>query len=181
MKSLSILLLLTISIIFISCSRPADELRSETVPIGEHVFTPDEIKTMLLTNGIWANFSLTDARYVAPTLSWVEKQYTDKLTKFLFDYNLHHWSRESSDCDDISRAAAVQASILFHNSKNRPKGVGLLFGEYHYFKEGVGGHAMNIAIVKDGVDYKLFFYEPQVKHEARTSEAERTATIWGRF
>lgn len=180
--SFSIFVCLLVAAAFISCSpRPADSLRHESVPIGDHVFSREEISQMLLTNGIIASFSLTDAQYVAPTLEWVEKEYSDKLSKFLFDYNLHHWTKESSDCDDISRAAAVQASILFHNSKTRPKGVGFLFGEFHYIKSQAGGHALNIIIVKDKEDYKLVFYEPQLKYIISTSGNERLLTIFGRF
>lgn len=178
---ISFSLIICLSILFVSCSRPADALRSETVPIGEHIFTPQEVQYILLTNGIIGRFTLTDAQYVAPTLEWVEKQYTDKLTKFLFDYNLHHWTKESSDCDDISRAAAVKASILFHNSKNRPKGAGLLFGEFHYIKSGAGGHALNAAIVKDKEIYRLVFYEPQVKYIVKLQEKETDNALWGRF
>ncbi len=169
------------SVILISCSRPADKLREETVPVGEHVFTTEEVQVMLFTNGIIRGFTLTDAQYVAPTLEWVEKQYAEKLNKFLFDFNLRHWTKESSDCDDISRAAAVNAAILFHNSKNRPKGAGFLFGEYHYVKSGLGGHAINIAIVKDKDIYKVVYFDPQFRFLVSLQEKETDNTLWGRF
>lgn len=180
-KNLIIVLFIGLLALIVSCSRPADALQSEVVPVGEHIFTRQEVQEMLITNGILTKFILTDNKYVAADIKWVEKEYSDKLAKFLFDYNLHRWTRESSDCDDISRAAAVQASILFHNSKSRPKGVGLLFGEFHYVKTGVGGHAINIAIVKDKEDYKIVFYEPQLKFLISASDDERFRTIWGRF
>lgn len=181
MKKLLISLFVCLSVVFISCSRPADNLQKENVPVGEHVFSSAEIAYILATNEITATFLLNDQEYVAPTKEWVEKQYTDKLTKFLFDYNLNHWTKESSDCDDIARAAAVQAAILFHNSENRRKGAGFLFGEFYYFKTGYGGHAMNIALVKDKNTYKLVYYEPQLKYLVDISGMERRATIWGRF
>ena len=162
------------------CSRPADSLQSETIPLGEHLFTPLEIETMLLTNGVTTRFTLTDEKYAAPTAEWVRGVYSDKLTKFLFDYNLNHWTQESSDCDDISRTAAVNGSILFHNSKNKPSKAGFLFGEYHYWGK-QGGHAINIAIVKDGPVYRLMFYEPQTKLEVKLTESDKFSSLWGRF
>lgn len=174
--------LIGLSVFFISCSRPADKLQSENVEIGEHVFTREQVVMMLATNGMpFANLSLTDEFYIAPTVNWVKNTYSDKLTKFLFDYNLNHWTKESSDCDDISRAAAVYSSILFHNSKNRPKGKGLLFGEFHYIKSGDGGHAINIMIVKDDAKYRLMFYEPQRKFEVYLGEDEKSSVMWARF
>lgn len=181
MKKFFIFLTVCLSVILISCSRPADALQAETVPVGEHVFNQSEILEMLTTNGVVTFPTLTDAKYVAPTLEWIEKQYSDKLTQFLFAYNLNHWTEESFDCDDISRAAAVTASVLFHNSKSRIKGAGLLFGEYHYIKAGVGGHAINVIIVKDKDIYRVVFYEPQKKFIIKLSDNERASSLWYRF
>ncbi len=179
---LFVLVCLLAATFFSSCSpKPADPMRQEVVPIGEYIFSREEVAIILLTNGISTTLTLTDDRYVAPTLEWLEKQYSDKLTKFLFDYNLHRWTQESSDCDDISRAAAVQASILFHNSKSRPKSVGLLFGEYHYIKSALNGHAINLAIVADKGVYKLVFYEPQVKYIISPTDQQISSSLWVRF
>lgn len=173
---------LVVGLLIWGCSRPADALQSEIVPIGSHIFTRAEVYQMLQSNGVTCSFTLTDETYIAPEADWVKNQYSSKLTKFLFDYNLHHWTKESSDCDDISRAAATYGSILFHNSKSRPKGHGFLFGEYHYIKAGAGGHAINVIIVKDGTNYRLMFYEPQVKYEVTLSELERfNGSLWVRF
>lgn len=166
----------------VSCSRPADGLQSEVVPVGSHVFTTPEVVEMLQSNGVSCSFTLTDKTYIAPEADWVKSQFSSKFTKFLFDYNINHWTQESNDCDDISRAAATYASILYGNSKNRIKGHGFLFGEYHYAKAGAGGHAINVAIVKDGEEYRLMFYEPQVKYEVTLSESEKfNGSIWLRF
>lgn len=175
-------LLISLAVLGTSCSKPADKLIQEEVEIGSHVFTREQITNMLYTNGMpFISITLTDQFYIAPTDNWIKTTYSDKLTKFLYDYNLHHWTKESSDCDDISRAAAVYSSILFHNSKNRPKGKGLLFGEFHYIKDGAGGHAINFAIAKSGDKYKLVFYEPQKKFEIELSEDERLSVLWARF
>lgn len=179
---ISLFLSVLLVILGVSCSRPADKLLSEDVEVGSHVFTREQVINMLYTNGMpFISITLTDEFYIAPTANWIKTTYSDKLTKFLFDYNLNHWTRESSDCDDISRAAAVYSSILFHNSKNRPKGKGLLFGEFHYIKAGAGGHAINFAIAKSGDKYKLVFYEPQKKFEIELSEDEKSSVMWARF
>lgn len=174
---------LIFSVLFlISCSRPADTLQSQDIPIGEHIFTRAQVVEIMLTNGVnAANIVLTDMLYVAPDVKWVQSQYPPKLAKFLFDYNLNHWTKESNDCDNISRAAADYAAILFHNSKNRPSGKGFLFGEFHYSKKQLGGHAINIVIVKDGPIYRLLFFEPQLNFEVELTENEKFSGQFSRF
>lgn len=177
-----VVLSLLVCILGISCSRPADALQKEEVPVGSHIFSREQVINMLHTNGIVLfDFTLTDASYIAPEANWVKNNYSSKLTKFLFDYNLHHWTKESSDCDDISRAGATFGAMLYHNSSKRVNGHGFLFGEYHYVKTGVGGHAINVVIVKDGTNYRLMFYEPQVKYEVTLTQAEKSGSMWLRF
>lgn len=177
-----LLCLILLILLAVGCSRPADNLQKEEVPIGSHIFSREQVIDMLRTNGVnLFEFTLTDNTYIAPDVNWVKNNYSSKLSKFLFDYNLHHWTKESSDCDDISRAAATFGAMLYHNSSKRVNGHGFLFGEYHYIKTRAGGHAINVIIVKDGANYRLMFYEPQLKFEITVSEVEKGNSLWLRF
>ena len=171
-----------LSLAFIACSRPADTLRSEIIPVSTHSFTRGEVTEMLITNYFNINgLHLTDGRYIAPEKTWVESIFTEKMSKFLFDHNLNHWIKESWDCDKITRTSACYAGILFHNSSNRIKGHGFLVGEFYYLKTGKGGHAINICIVKDGKDYRIMFYEPQLKYEVTLTQEEKFSAFMIKF
>lgn len=176
-------LFILIAAVFIACSRPADTIQSEIVPVGEHKFTNLDINLMLATNGVNPSKALilADSLYVSPEKDWVAKQFPPKMSKFLFDYNINHWTKENNDCDKISRAAATYAAILFHNSKNHPNGAGFTFGELFYIKSGLGGHAINIAIVKDGPAYRLMFFEPQLGFEVFPTIEEKGSVFFVRF
>lgn len=176
----NLILIVLLGLTLVACLTPRDSALSEfnNIKTGERSFFAGEVALILYTNNFNIDtLRLTDSKYLAPEKKWVESDFTGKFSKFLFKYNVNHWEQESFDCDKMTRAAAFYAGVLFNNSPNRIKAHGFLVGEIYYYKTGKGRHAINICIVKDGQDYRIMLYDPQLKFEVTISPEEKSSAF----
>lgn len=126
--------------------------------------TRNQIESIMTDIGVCAdNVWLADADYSLPGANWIEIKFATALWSLFQTIGATKWTLEQFDCDDFARTAAAYASILHHRSarSNNRDRTGLAFGEFWYPHRTIGLHAINVAIVFDGVCSRVLFFEPQ--------------------
>lgn len=128
---------------------------------------------MIATNITATSIAIPDAKYVMPTVGWIEREFSHGLFGFQHALGIATFENEAGDCDDFSQAAAFYAKWLNRVSPNRNTEAGLAVGELYYIKDSGGGHAINFIVTLIGDRIQIVFYEPQLRRIVSLSEAER--------
>lgn len=132
-----------------------------------------EIRLAILEAGISTDKNvLTDTVYILAQKSWLEKEFSEGLAAFQFQFGIDHWSAEENDCDKFADAASFYLKFLNHSSPNRNVNAGLAAGIVYYVVDGRGGHAINMFIVSEDGKLKVAFYEPQRRMFVKLSPTE---------
>lgn len=126
-------------------------------------------------------YSVRDAKYSLPARSYIEGGFSTALKSFLFQLNSNEWKTEENDCDDFAVAAFFLMSFLHHNTAHKVSQTGLAFGEFHYMRADGQGHAINVAIAREGEKLSLVFYEPQTYSIVELSKEEIESCVFWRF
>jgi hypothetical protein len=106
---------------------------------------------------------LSDEYYAIPTFKSIEK-FGERLFNFLVDNGLNQWKEETFDCDDFAFAAKTLSSIdnSIFQSKTGNFDASLAFGIAFIVTNEGGGHAINIAIIKENDKFTVKYFEPQI-------------------
>lgn len=119
------------------------------------------IQSNMPTNAIRAKIVFRDTDYLIPTERWVRKDFSEKLTGFLFDYSLQFPVEGRNECDKYALYGRTVANILNAHNSNKPN-MGIAVGEFIYI-DSLNAHDINVFIVSDeSKKLKLIYYEPQI-------------------
>lgn len=119
------------------------------------------IQANLSTNSIRPKIIFRDTDYLIPTEAWVKKDFSEKLTGFLFDYSLQVPVEGRNECDKFSLYGRTVANILNAHNSNKPN-MGIAVGEFVYI-DSLNAHDINVFIISDeSKKLKLVYYEPQI-------------------
>lgn len=166
---------------FVSCDKtPAQFTTTNT--FTTNTITPIQISKALEDNGVFTdNAQFPDAIYSLPSEDWVVNTFARSYASFLFNMKSAKYVSEENDCDKFAVFAYAFAHILHHNTPNKLTKTGLTFGEYWYMQDTGGGHAINIAVVKDHGTNKVIFFEPQTQKQVQLSDMEKSFVKFVRF
>lgn len=137
------------------------------------VISKPRIQELLFNEGVdtsVAAVELPDEQYALPAADWIANEFAAAFTS-----ERNRWvglyRNGCSDCDDFAEFAVTFAKFLFRNTEDRPKDAALAFGEFWYVTP-QGGHAINLAICREGDELKLVFFEPQSSSVVRLTRKE---------
>lgn len=131
--------------------------------------------------GNTANFITRDTIYSLPSIEYITNQFSQNLKGFFFSLNSQGWKEQENDCDDFALGACFLMNFLHHNTVDKIRNTGIAFGEFYYIREQGGGHAINVAIVKDNLEVKVVFYEPQTYSIVTLTQKEIESCVFWRF
>jgi hypothetical protein len=169
---------LTIVFLFllVGCSQPKPE--PPTAP--STILTPWEVQGIMTYNYVVVEGVLSDQRYMLPSEDWVLNHLPTITKNLQQDLKQLHWTSDSNDCDDFAKMTAAFVHLLHYNSPNKMSETSIAFGEFYYFKNMGGKHAINFVICKTkSGDFKLMFFEPQTYSVVKLTEQEiKSCTNW---
>lgn len=126
------------------------------------------------TNGIRAVYGIdvTKDYYIAPSIDWIEEQYSPYFVKFLADQHLWSYTLNDNDCVMMSGYGLVSGFMINHQIKSKDKKphAALAIGTCDYYSHiGEGnGHSINFFITADkNGKLSLTYYEPQTRQIVR--------------
>lgn len=144
-----------VMLVLVGCSGKPDAVTKSSL-------TATEIQQLMWDTDLSASAEFVlDREYGLPTESWITDVLYPELFQELKRDGLWKYAAESNDCDDFAARARLVANKLNNSTTNNGKR-GIAFGEYHYYSNIGGQHALNFAITKDGQSkYRIVFFEPQ--------------------
>ena len=165
------------TLVLASCKKPTNNT------VTNFTLTAQEINDVMWEVGaLPSNFFTRDASYSLPSISYINGEFSNSLRSFLFNLSSAEWKTESNDCDDFAMAACFLMNFLHHNTVNKVKNTGIAFGEFYYYKQGVGYHAINVAVVRDeNQKIKVVFFEPQTYSIVELNKEEIESCVFWRF
>jgi hypothetical protein len=186
MKNLSILkkLISTFFVVFITllyfngCSK-----QTPINTVTENTLTSDEVRDVMskeLGYDILEG-KTADSIYSLPSENWIRNTFSSSYYNFLYSIKSNGYMSEENDCDKFAVLAYSYAHILHHNTTNKISKTGLTFGEFWYVSDRVGGHAINVIIVRNNNTNKVLFYEPQTQQIVNLSTTEKDTCSFWRF
>lgn len=117
---------------------------------------------------------VADEVYAQPTLDTMAV-FWQSYTRNLDVLGLNRYRAEVMDCDKFARIAWALFSIDYARTRfaegQSGTSAGIAFGEFHYWTERGGAHAINFACI----ELALHFYEPQLAQEIQLTETDRAS------
>lgn len=102
--------------------------------------------------------------YAAPTSKWVEKIFSPRFDKYLFDNNLRGYIVGQNDCVKFTTHGISEAYTAYARESGHELDTTLAVGAFDYFPNAIDsneGHEIMFFIINDGKGFELKFYEPQ--------------------
>lgn len=103
------------------------------------------------------NLFIADDYYSIVSYDWVNNTGKQQYNKFLVSLNMHKWSKNSSDCDDFSKAFTVFIKAAVR--KIDPSRYTPAVGEVYYYPDSGGNHALNIIFTYKDNDIVISFFD----------------------
>lgn len=177
-RIIQLLITLMLSIFLVSCSK------SPPNTVTTHMMTSAEVQIFMSKANIAPLnecSAVADTAYALPAEEWLDGTFSTDLEKYQYEFKTSGWVNEENDCDDFARNAANFAQVLHHNTSNKLKNTGLLFGEFWYITSTGEGHAINFVVVMLKDAPTLQFYEPQTHRRIVLTTSEMTSCVFWRL
>ena len=144
------------------------------------MITSQQLQEFLTESGIQPfTVLIADDNYSLPDPQWILNDFANALRSFQLAMETATYMPEKNDCDNFTRGAAYFADVL--HSRTRDVQTAICFGEFWYTLDAGGGHAINIAVVKNGDVMELMFFEPQTLMQLTLSKTEIESCYAYRF
>ena len=143
--------------------------------------TSDELQAVIKAGGVTTqNGILVDDEYDLPALDWFLNDQATALRTDLARFGAAQYEPNRNDCDKYALYGMALAKIEHNLSTTRD--TGLAVGQIAYLDMQVGdqlpiGHSIMFAVVLDGGQHKLIFFEPQTQKQVQLLDDE-IASIW---
>jgi len=127
-------------------------------PKPDHAtITADEVVALLQQEGVPKDrIHLMNLEYSLPTHDWVHGPFASGFTNLVRSLNFTPQA-DNRNCKDFARLATGYAQYLHSLMPNAGENA-LAFGEFHFFSNSEGPHAVIFAITENGLE----FFEPQI-------------------
>lgn len=128
--------------------------------------TSQELDSFLTEAGVAADqVTFGDDVYVLPGREWLRTELVSAFRSLLKAVEAVTYAPGRNDCEDFERGAAWFAQVLHNRTPVEDASMqeaALAFGIFDFVREADGqAHAINCAVVFEGGDFKLVFFEPQ--------------------